>query len=86
MELKSGAGQGQTLAAGSQPQEKNTTNDNSTIHNAQAPETHSESDIVARIAELQREAFSLGTAALVCTFPPFLLLLCCLPTRDSVNH
>ena len=65
MELKSGACLEQTPASGPQTQPKDT-HDTSTPNNAQTSETRSDADIVARIAELQREAFSLGTAALVC--------------------
>lgn len=76
MELKSGACLEQTPASGPQTQPKDT-HDTSTPNNAQTSETRSDADIVARIAELQREAFSLGTAALVCalshsTLPFFL--------------
>ena len=65
MELKSGACLEQTPASGPQTQPKDT-HDTSTPNNAQTSETRSDADILARIAELQREAFSLGTAAFVC--------------------
>ena len=69
MNVKSGTSQEEMLETMSHSESKDTIDCTSTTHTPQTAEKADfVTDIVAKIAELQREAFSLGTAALVCGF------------------